>query len=177
MTTTIRIVWTAWVCLCWHVCVSVCVCARECLWNYILIWLLCMTLETVKCVCYTCAETCLKSFAMCAVLLLLRAGSATATAASSIASTMLGITIIALALNNNKWHDRCKCMNKQQCKSEIHSIILCKCWQVMTGNGKWNAIWHGMARYGVLWHVYIIHFERVLGVECVDALNMRFKMH
>lgn len=136
-----------------------------------------MTLETVKCVCYTCAETCLKSVAMCAVLLLLRAGSATATAASSIASTMLGITIIALALNNNKWHDRCKCMNKQQCKSEIRSIILCKCWQVMTGNGKWNAIWHGMARYGVLWHVYIIHFERVLGVECVknafqNALNM-----
>lgn len=79
------------------------------------------------CVCYTCAETCLKSVAMCAVLLLLRAGSATATAASSIASTMLGITIIALALNNNKWHDRCKCMNKQQCRSEIHSIILCKC--------------------------------------------------
>lgn len=87
----------------------------------------------------------------CSVLLCcLRAATAIATAASSIASTMLGITIIALALNNNKWHDRCKCMNKQQCKSEILDTIM----QILTSygmplrGGEWNMecymVWYGM---------------------------------
>lgn len=121
--------------------------------------------------CYTCADV---SKGGCSELLrCLRAATAIATAASSIASTMLGITIIALALNNNKWHDRGKCMNKQQCKSEILNTIM----QILTSygmplrGGEWmhmECYICGMV-YGVVC-VYIIHFERVLG-ECVSKCN------
>lgn len=104
--------------------------------------------ETVNCVLYV-------SKGGCSVLLrCLRAATAIATAASSIASTMLGITIIALALNNNKWHDRGKCMNKQQCKSEILNTIM----QILTSygmplrGGEWMHMECYVARYGMVWY-------------------------